>query len=71
MKLRPLECRDLEKVNSVWPYRSQNSLEFSQRLAELNPNVGAFTEDGTLVAWVFRQVDIFNQTGNRKFWTKN
>lgn len=44
----------LEKVNSVYPHRSSNSLSLFKRLAEYNVNVGAFKDDGTLVAWIFR-----------------
>lgn len=55
VELRPLtELHDMEKVVSVWPSRTQNSLAFVQKMAKHNINLGAFTSDGTLVAWVFR-----------------
>lgn len=55
IELRPVtELQDLEKANSVWPHRNPNSLPFLQRMAKYNTNIGAFTEDGTLVAWLFR-----------------
>lgn len=53
IELRPLtELNDLEKANSVWPHRSPSSL--FKRLAKYNLTIGAFTSDGTLVAWVLR-----------------
>lgn len=45
---------DIEKVNSVWPHRNPTSLEYIQNIAKYNVNVGAYKEDGTLVAWLFR-----------------
>lgn len=55
IELRPItEPQDLEKLDSVWTYRNPNSLPFFQRMAKYNTNIGAFTEDGTLVAWLFR-----------------
>lgn len=55
IELRPLtEFHDLQKVNSLWSHRNSNTLSFFQRISKYSPNVGAFTEDGTLVAWVLR-----------------
>lgn len=53
--LKPIENHgDLEKLNSVWSYRCRNSLTYFERMAKYNPNIGAFTDDGTLVSWMFR-----------------
>lgn len=58
ISLRPVtDYHDLEKVNSVWPLKDANSFPFLQRLAKYNSNVGAYKEDGTLVAWIFRYID--------------
>lgn len=57
IELRPLtQLHDLQKVNSLWSHRNTNTFSFFQRIAKYNPNIGAFTEDGTLVSWVLRQV---------------
>lgn len=54
IQLRPItELCDLQKVISVYPHRDQNTLEQFKRMAKYNPNIGAFKNDGTLVAWVF------------------
>lgn len=45
---------DVEKVNSVWSHRKPSSLAFVQRMAKYNPSIGAYKDDNTLVAWIFR-----------------
>lgn len=55
LKLKPLtEHHDLEKINFSWPHRSADSQFMFQRLAHFNLSVGAFLDDGTLVAWILR-----------------
>lgn len=57
VQLRTLtEHHDLEKINSLWSYRSPNSMALFQQIAKHNSNIGAFRKDGTLVAWMFRYV---------------
>lgn len=59
IELRPVTQRsDLEKAFSVWPATAggRRSLQFLLRQAKYNCSVGAFKNDGTLVAWVFRYV---------------
>lgn len=41
-------------ADDVWPNKHHGSLFFLKRLIDWNPNIGAFTEDGTLVSWCFR-----------------
>lgn len=41
-------------ADDVWPNKHDGSLFFLKRLIDWNPNIGAFTEDGTLVSWCFR-----------------
>lgn len=45
---------DIAHADSVWPHRSPNSLAMLTQMAEFNPNAGAFKDDDTFVAWVFR-----------------
>lgn len=55
IELRSMTKRsDIEKAFGVWPFRSRSSLEFLIRQSKMNLTVGAFTTDGTLVAWIFR-----------------
>lgn len=55
VELRPLvKIHDLEKVNSMWTYGNDHTLPFFRLLSKLNANVGAFREDGTLMAWIFQ-----------------
>lgn len=51
---RITEHHDIEKVNSAWSQRDSTSFEYIQSMAKYNVNVGAYKDDGTLVAWVFR-----------------
>lgn len=41
-------------IDDVWPNRHPGSLFFIGQIIALSPNVGAFTEDGQLVAWCLR-----------------
>lgn len=55
IQLHPLKSHlDLEKVNSVWPLRTPDSLSYLERMAKYNPNIGAYKDDGTMVAWLLR-----------------
>lgn len=47
---------DFKKINSQWSLRSSTSLINIQLYAKYNVNVGAYRDDGTLVAWTFRWV---------------
>ncbi|XP_061397713.1 uncharacterized protein LOC133333411 [Musca vetustissima] len=51
--IRDLNESNAEQVNSVWPHRSENSVEFVKMLIRLHKSVGVF-EDDKLVAWVLR-----------------
>lgn len=54
IQLRPLShTRDLEKVNSEWPYKHPGSMQIIKQMATFNNSIGAFKED-ELVAWIFR-----------------
>ncbi|XP_055685166.1 uncharacterized protein LOC129791164 [Lutzomyia longipalpis] len=53
-ELRPMVKEDAVLADSVWPNRHVGSLFFLKRLIAWNPNVGAYTKDGRLVAWCFR-----------------
>lgn len=52
--LKPLTQEHAEMVNELWPNRHHGSLFFIKRLIDWNPNVGAYTEDGQLIAWCLR-----------------
>ncbi|GAB0099331.1 glycine-N-acyltransferase-like protein 3 isoform X1 [Sergentomyia squamirostris] len=52
--LRPMSRDDAIVADRVWPNKHIGSLFFLQRLIAWNPNVGAYTKDGRLVAWCFR-----------------
>lgn len=53
VELRPLkEYRDLVKANALWDEHFPDTLPFFQRTVRFNPNIGAFTKDGTLASSV-------------------
>lgn len=55
IQLHPLnEHSDVEKINSAWIVRDGNSLPYLKRLIRYNPSIGAYKNDGTLIAWVSR-----------------
>lgn len=55
IELRSLNTPEyMEKVDSFWDFRYNNSLSYLKRLVTHNPSVGAIKEDGTLVAWTLR-----------------
>lgn len=55
IELKPLSTQsDIEKVFSEWPVNKTNTKEFIARAVKYNPSIGAYTKDGTLVAWVLR-----------------
>lgn len=45
---------DIEKAHKVWPNYVRFPVEVIEHAAKYRENVGAFLDDGTLVAWVFR-----------------
>lgn len=70
IQLHPIKTHgDLEKANSVWPFRNPNSLVFFERIAKYNPNIGAYKVDGTMVAWLLRYFWKKKQNkGNNYYW---
>ncbi|TMW41420.1 hypothetical protein DOY81_013500, partial [Sarcophaga bullata] len=48
--LKPLTEAYAEQINSVWPHRSPDSIEFVKLLIRQNDSVGIF-EDNKLVCW--------------------
>lgn len=55
VELNPLtKFSDIQKAFSLWPVGKRASVKLLERSAKYNPNVGAFSSDGTLMAWVFR-----------------
>lgn len=52
--LRSLNNDDIECINKILPYNFDGLVACLKRLAKYNQNVGAFTNDGELVAWVLR-----------------
>jgi ribosomal protein S18 acetylase RimI-like enzyme len=42
-------------ADALWPNKHAGSLYFLNRLRELNTNIGAFNDDGELMAWCFHQ----------------
>ncbi|XP_055712124.1 uncharacterized protein LOC129807107 [Phlebotomus papatasi] len=53
IELRPMTKEDATIADRVWPNRHHGSLFFLERLIAWNPNVGAYTKEGRLVAWCF------------------
>ncbi|XP_031627732.1 uncharacterized protein LOC116343668 [Contarinia nasturtii] len=52
IRLKPInKFSDYKKAFGLWSARKQNSIEFFERVAKYNPNVGAFLEDNTLVSF--------------------
>lgn len=49
--------KDLEKVSKMWIHQDVSCFPYIQRLTKYNPNIGAFKDDGTLVAWILRYFD--------------
>lgn len=57
IELKPIKNHaDVAKAHSVYPFCDVVPLDFFLGQAKFNPSVGAYTKDGTLVAWVFRSV---------------
>lgn len=54
ISLRPMSEEHATIIDEVWPYKRPGSLFYLKRLIDLNLNVGAFTDDGKLVAWGLR-----------------
>jgi RimJ/RimL family protein N-acetyltransferase len=50
-KIGNLSEQWLEKINSVWPHRGDESTEYLGYLMKHNVSVGIFDENGELAAW--------------------
>lgn len=54
IELKPITNRsDMEKAFSVWVGGKRRTAQFFVRQAKYCPSVGAYTKDGTLIAWTF------------------
>lgn len=49
--LSSLRIEDIETVNNLWPHRHPHSELFVGRLVRLSQNIGAYDNQGNLVAW--------------------
>lgn len=49
--IRPITQEHANIVDEEWPFKHPASVFRFKRFIELNPNVGAFTDDGILVGW--------------------
>ncbi|KAH8325547.1 hypothetical protein KR067_001340 [Drosophila pandora] len=52
--LSNLKVEDAETINEIWPHRTDKSVNFVRSLIKYNVNVGAYDENGKLVAWCLR-----------------
>lgn len=50
-KIGTLTTEWVDKINSVWPHRSEKSIEYLSYLIKNNVSVGIFDEHGELAAW--------------------
>ncbi|EDW03851.1 GH11464 [Drosophila grimshawi] len=55
IELRSLQIKDAPTINEIWPHRSPGSVEYVKRLIRHNVSVGAYDEEGKLIAWCLRQ----------------
>ncbi|XP_037709139.1 uncharacterized protein LOC119546722 isoform X1 [Drosophila subpulchrella] len=49
-----LTLEDAETINEIWPHRSPGSINFVRSLIKYNVNLGAYDDNGKLVAWCLR-----------------
>ncbi|XP_017086430.2 uncharacterized protein LOC108118323 [Drosophila eugracilis] len=49
-----LALEDAETINEIWPHRGPNSIKFVRSLIKFNVNLGAYDDNGKLVAWCLR-----------------
>lgn len=49
--MRPVTTENAEKINSVWPMRSEGSQNYIEYIIKYNSNVGLFDDNNELVAW--------------------
>ncbi|KAH8353159.1 hypothetical protein KR084_009312 [Drosophila pseudotakahashii] len=49
-----LAPEDAETINEIWPHRSPGSITFVRRLIKYNVSLGAYDDNGKLVAWCLR-----------------
>ncbi|XP_064540979.1 uncharacterized protein LOC135430297 [Drosophila montana] len=54
IELRSLDIEDAPTVNEIWPHRADGSVEFVKLLIVHNVSVGAYDEQGKLIAWCLR-----------------
>ncbi|XP_043647482.1 uncharacterized protein LOC122616187 [Drosophila teissieri] len=52
--LRNVNLEDAETINEIWPHRAPGSIEFVRSLIKYNMNLGAYDDNGKLVAWCLR-----------------
>ncbi|EDV59284.1 uncharacterized protein LOC6541378 [Drosophila erecta] len=49
-----LALEDAETINEIWPHRAPGSIDFVRSLIKYNLNLGAYDDNGKLVAWCLR-----------------
>ncbi|XP_039482860.1 uncharacterized protein LOC120446115 [Drosophila santomea] len=54
LTLLNLTLEDAETINENWPHRAPGSIEFVRSLIKYNINLGAYDDNGKLVAWCLR-----------------
>lgn len=54
--MKPLRPENAEQMNNVWPHRRVGSQVYLERIIRNDLSLGAFTDDGELVAWCIRCV---------------
>ncbi|EDW03848.1 GH11461 [Drosophila grimshawi] len=54
IELRSVDPKDAATINENWPHGSPDSLKFVKRLIDYNVSVGAYDEQGKLIAWCLR-----------------
>ncbi|XP_017859275.1 PREDICTED: uncharacterized protein LOC108611260 [Drosophila arizonae] len=54
IELRRLEVKHASAINEIWPHRSEGSVAFVKSLITHNISVGAYDEQGNLIAWCMR-----------------
>lgn len=55
IELQPVtKSADIQKAFNVWPGANKTNVDCFERASKYRANCGAFLNDGTMVAWVFR-----------------
>lgn len=53
--LEQLKHEDAVTADSVWPYKTDGTQYFLERLLAWNPNIGAYDKNnGRLLSWCFK-----------------